>query len=81
MTCGQTNQDSAQFKTIVHDIHDWKLRARLLERNHVSQMTQIKLARDSFKFSVCVCFLFVFYGLDLYLYLFIYLFFSLIYYY
>ena len=60
MTCGQTNQDSAQFKTIVHDIHDWKLRARLLERNHVSQMTQIKLARDSFKFSVCVCFLFVF---------------------
>ena len=56
MTRGQTNQDSAQFKTIVHDIHDWKLRARLLERNHVSQMTQIKLARDSFKFSVCVFF-------------------------
>ena len=59
------------------------LRARLLEQTHVSQMAQIKLARDSF--SVCVflfvC-LFVFMGLIcIFIYLFIYLFISLIYYY
>ena len=82
LTSGQNHQVSAQF-TIVHDIYDWKLRARLLARTHVSQMAQIKLAHDSPIVSVCVFFvcLFVcFFGLDLYLYLFIYLFVSLIYY-
>ena len=80
VTCGQTNQDSAEFKTIAHDILDWKLRARLLERTHVCQMTRIKLAHDSPSLRVCVFCLF-FFGLDLYPYLFIYLFISLIYYY
>ena len=76
LTSGQNHQVSAQF-TIVHDIYDWKLRARLLARTHVSQMAQIKLAHDSPIVSVCVFFVCLFvcffwpWSVSLFIYLFI----------
>ena len=76
LTSGQKHQDNAQFKTVVHAIHDWKLRARLLAPTHVIQMAQIKLAHDSFSVCAFFVYLFVFFGVDQYSYLFIYLFIS-----